>query len=294
MTIINLDLYTISTTTVFLCLLIITYLISRKAEKNKLKNLESRSSFEAISTESPIDDSFEDSLDRGIENIETRYSYIRKISIPAIIVLWFALITLPNVGKVPQIYTSIVVGAITVLLSIASKPFIENAFSGLVISFGKTIRIGDTVSIDGHYGTVEEISMTYTIIKIWNWKRYVVPNSRLIQKEFVNHSLNDRHIWAHTEFSVAPDQDIELIQKLSIEAVKESRYFNNEYEDPSFWIMEMNENAIKCWVADWTSSPRKAWELKHETRVNLIKKFKSNNITTHLYNSSQMVVKNLS
>lgn len=280
----QIDTYSIFVSAIMVLALVLTYLRISRAKSQKIERVEKRKNFEAVPTETPVKKPREEALERGIENIQTRYSYITRISLPLLVIIWILFLAIPHIGKVPKMYASIIVGTLTVLAGIAAKPMIENMFAGLVISFGRTIRIGDTVLIDGYYGTVEEISLTYTVMKVWDWRRYVIPNSRLIQKEFINLSLNDKYVWAHIPFYVDYNSNIEKVEELAIKAVKDTSVFNNEHESPSFWVMDMEEKGIQCWIAGWADSPTKAWDLKHETRRNLIKFFKEEGIKAHFIN----------
>jgi len=252
-----------------------------RVEKERRKSVFGRKGFESIKTRTPLKRPFRETREAAIESVENRFSIIRKLSVIVIATIWILAMIFPFLNSIPANLISIMVGALSVIIGIAARTFIENLISGIVISFSQPIKVGDTVSVDNHYGTVEDITITHTIIKIWNWRRYIVPNSRMLQKDFVNMSINDRYQWAHVEFQVAYSADLKLVNQLAVKAAKESKHFAG-YEDPSFWIMEMGEKGYKCWVAAWANTASDAWELKNEIRTNLISDFTQNNIKTHI------------
>ena len=190
------------------------------------------------------------------------------------------LVFLPQLNKIPAAYLSIVAAVVSVFAGLAFRPFLENLFAGVVISFFKSVKIGDAVIIDGDYGTIEEIGLTYAVLKKWDWVRIVIPNNRLIQKEIQNFSLYDQYVWAHIEFYVSPTADMEEIEKYAIDAAKSSDYLK-EIEEPSFWVMDMQKDCVKCWVAAWASSPGHAWDVRDRTRRNLHKILKEKGVLTH-------------
>ncbi|MBC8258900.1 MAG: mechanosensitive ion channel [SAR324 cluster bacterium] len=259
-------------------------------QSKKSARIEKIEDFESIQTSSPVDDSKQETKDAAVESIEQRFTIIRKISFYSIVFVWFSALSFPFLGQIPATLVSLLVAASGVIVGVAARPLIENLISGVVISFSKLIRIGDTVLIDGKYGTIEDISITHTIIKIWDWQRYIIPNSLMLEKDFFNQTVNDQYLWAHVKFNVAYDNDLELVRKLAIASAAKSKYFSNN-ETPSFWVMEMNEKAYQCWVAAWADSPMDAWELKHEIRTELIIQFKAHGIKTHSFeiNSSSFV-----
>jgi len=257
-----------------------------RVEKSRKKTIRGRWRFESIKTRTPLDKPLRETQDAALENVESRFSIIRKLSFYTIALLWIIALIFPFLNSMPANFISILVAAFSVIIGIASRTFIENLISGIVISFSQPFRVGDTVQIDEHYGSVEDITITHTIIKIWNWRRYIVPNSRMLQKDFVNLSLLDTFQWAHIEFHVAYDADINQVKELAVEAANASK-FCADYEDPKVWVMNMQEQSYKCWLAAWANNSSEAWELKNDMRTNLVASFRVHNIDTHVYDVQQ-------
>ncbi len=128
---------------------------------------------------------------------------------------------------------------------------------------------------------IEEIGLTYSIVKKWDWNRVVIPNAKLIQKEIQNLTINDQYIWAHIEFFVSPETDLEKLEAWAKECPLESKYFANT-EEPTFWVMELEKDSIKCWVAAWADNPSDAWELRNDMRTNLLKRLQQERVSFHL------------
>ena len=246
----------------------------RKARIKKIKR------FNAVDTSSPTDTPEADAKEAALESVENRFSIIRKVSFISIVFMWLIALLYPFLSGVPSAFVSVLVAASGVIVGLAARPFIENLISGIVLSFSNLSRIGDTVLIDDKYGTIEDITMTHTVLKIWNWRRYIVPNSKMLSKEVINCTINDSYQWSHVEFSVSYDSDLELVKNLAVSAASGSKYFA-DYEEPKFWIMDMEERGFKCWVAAWTDSPGDAWELKNDIRTELITQFKAQGIKAH-------------
>lgn len=256
----------------------------RKIEKKKLKNLKKRDIIDPIETESPVEDFEEELKESGKSGIEDRFSFIQKLIPTFMLFVWLLLLSIPHLGKIPSTYVSIIAAIVSVLTGFAVRPFLENLFSGVVISFFRNIRLGDTVIIDGHYGVIEDIGFTNTVLKRWDWNRIVIPNSRMLQKEIQNLTVSDQFIWAHVEFFVSPKADINKVEEYAIAAAKSSSAFNPSFEAPSFWVMELEKDSIKCWIAAWASNPADAWQLKSDIRKNLTLSFNDNHIESHQFN----------
>ena len=253
----------------------------RKNQQKRLRAVSRIKQFESLITETPLDNNQKVAQEHAVENINSRHSLIRRIILPTIIALAFPVAIVPFLTGAPSVYVSLFIGTFTVIVGIAAKPLIENIISGVVISLGHPLRVGDTVEVDGQYGTVEHIALTYTVIKVWDWTRYVIPNQKLLNKEYINFSVYDRFIWARVEFYVAPETDLKLVEQLAIAAGKESPYFG-DYEDPAVWVMGLEKDAIRLWVAAWADTPSKAWQLKHDMRMNLCRSLKEHGIRWQL------------
>jgi small-conductance mechanosensitive channel len=249
----------------------------RKKRVKKLKRSES------AKTETPLDKPEIEAKETAVGSIEHRFSIIRKVTFFSIVTVWLIALIFPFLNNIPATLISILIASSGIIVGIASRPFIENMISGIVISFSHPVRIGDTVIIDNNYGNIEDITITHTIVKVWNWRRYIIPNSRMLSKEIINCTINDSFQWTHVEFNVAYDSDIEKVKDIAIHAASKSQYFAN-YEKPRFWIMEMEEKGYKCWLAAWADTPIDAWELGNDIRAELIKQFQLNGIKTHTFN----------
>lgn len=254
----------------------------RQTHAQRTERLQKRRYLEAINTASPIDDPTATAKARGLESIDKHTTVTRRVVIPLVIGLMAILAALPFLGELPAALLSVMVGAITVFVGMAARPTVENVLAGLALAWSKQINIGDTVMLDELYGTVEDITVTHTTLRVWDWRRYVVPNSRMMQSNVINYSLNDRYLWACIEFWVSHDSDIEQVERLALQVPLGSPSFV-DHEPPSFWLMDVKETGIQCWLAAWADTPSSAWNLKHDMRKALLKAFREHGIKTHGY-----------
>lgn len=254
-----------------------------RVEEQRLERLKRMERFTAIETETtgkrPNGRRKVDSR----ESLISKFSIIRRLLLVILGLVWIILLAFPFLGSIPKTLVSVLVGGSAVIVGIAARPFVENMISGIVISFSKQLRTGDTVLVDEQYGTVEDILLTHTIIKLWDWRRYIIPNSRMLTKEIQNFTIYDRHIWEHVSFWISYDADLEQVEDIAKEGMRNSEYFAG-FEEPRFWTMDLEKEGIHCWIAGWTVSPSDAWMLKVEVRSHLVKEFKKAGIQSHFYN----------
>ncbi|MGP4042730.1 mechanosensitive ion channel family protein [Streptomyces sp. 2A115] len=79
-------------------------------------------------------------------------------------------------------------GVLGIVAGIAAQSTLSNLFAGLQIAFGDMVRLGDTVVVDGEWGTVDEITLTFLTVRTWDERRITMPVSYFTSKPFENWS----------------------------------------------------------------------------------------------------------
>lgn len=261
---------------------VLSWLI-RRLEHEHLEQVEEQEDLQAVRTRSPLRRPVQQARELASRSVAFRFSIVRRFAVTGVVLLWLAMLSFPFLGAVPATLLSVLAGFAGIILGIAAKPVIENLICGIVLTFSGSIEIGDTVLIDGNYGTIEDITVTHTIVKIWDWRRYVIPNAKMVTAKFVNLTLNDSYQWCRVEFWVAPDADLDIIKEKALEAATTSPFFTH-FELPRFWVMEMGKEGLRCWVAAWAASPLDAWQLSNDIRTRLSKDFQTMGVAPHRFN----------
>lgn len=275
-------LYIVTVLATGLIILALLRLLMRRVESQRREKVQDRDDFMAVATTSPLKRPLGKAREIALHSVATRFTVLRRFVTLLLLVILLVILSLPFLGQIPTAMISLLVGSTAVIVGIAAKPFIENLIAGVVITFSRPFHTGDTVLIDDKYGSVEDITMTHTIVKIWDWRRYVVPNAQMITKDFINLTLGDPFHWTYVEFWVSPDADLEIVREKAIAAAEQSDFFAN-YEPPRFWVMELGKEAIRCWVAAWANTPADAWSLKNEIRTELAGQLRKLGVTPHRF-----------
>ncbi len=119
--------------------------------------------------------------------IQTRVGILRKFAV-VVNVLFAAALILLQFKEVQAFGKSMLAsaGIAGIILGIAAQQTLGTLFAGLQIALSQPIRIGDWVIVEGESGAVEEITLTYVVIRIWDLRRLVLPITYFIQKPFQN------------------------------------------------------------------------------------------------------------
>jgi small-conductance mechanosensitive channel len=108
-------------------------------------------------------------------------------------------------------------GITALVVGFAAKSTLANLISGISLAVYRPIRIGDNVSIEGDYTTVEDITLRHTIVRTWQHKRLIIPNAKLDEMTLVNYSIINPKMRCTVEFGVSYDTDIDLARRLILE-----------------------------------------------------------------------------
>lgn len=102
-------------------------------------------------------------------------------------------------------------GILAAVIGFASQKAFSNIVSGLFILIFKPFSVGDIIEISGNKkGTVEEITLRHTIIKDFEFRRVIIPNSIISDETIVNSSITDEKIKKHIDFNISYDSDVNL------------------------------------------------------------------------------------
>ncbi|NKC34124.1 mechanosensitive ion channel family protein [Falsiroseomonas selenitidurans] len=77
-------------------------------------------------------------------------------------------------------------GAAGLVLGLALQPVLKNLVAGIQLAVTQPIRLEDAVIVEGEWGNVEEVTSTYVVIRLWDWRRMVLPLSYFLEHPFQN------------------------------------------------------------------------------------------------------------
>lgn len=77
-------------------------------------------------------------------------------------------------------------GAAGLVAGLALQPVLKNLFAGIQLAVTQPIRIDDALLVEGEWGRVEEITSTYVVLKVWDWRRLILPLSYFMEQPFQN------------------------------------------------------------------------------------------------------------
>jgi small-conductance mechanosensitive channel len=119
--------------------------------------------------------------------IETRLDILTRAAITIVIFVSaaIALTTFPAIRAIGATLLASA-GLIGIMAGFAARPIFENLVAGIQIALTQPIRFDDVIVVEGEYGRVEKIGSTYVVVRLWDWRRMVLPLTYFIDKPFQN------------------------------------------------------------------------------------------------------------
>jgi small-conductance mechanosensitive channel len=127
--------------------------------------------------------------------IRTQLQFIRRLAISLIIILTICAILLSfnNLRKLGTgLLTGVGVGGI--IIGFAAQKSLGNFLAGFQIAITQPLRIDDVLVVEGEWGRVEEITLSYVVLKIWDQRRLILPINYFVEKPFQNWTRNTSDI----------------------------------------------------------------------------------------------------
>jgi small-conductance mechanosensitive channel len=117
----------------------------------------------------------------------TRVRMLRRIALVLITTFAFAAV-LMMFDEVRDLGRSILAsaGIAGIVIGFAAQRSLGTLFAGIQIALTQPIRLGDQVLVEGDVGNIEEITLTYVVVRVWDQRRIVLPISYFIEKPFQN------------------------------------------------------------------------------------------------------------
>ncbi|MEJ2881950.1 mechanosensitive ion channel family protein [Pedobacter sp. GR22-6] len=119
--------------------------------------------------------------------IRTQLQFVRKFTISLIVIITAAIVLLSfeSMRKIGAgLLTGVGIGGI--IIGFAAQKSLGNLLAGFQIAFTQPIRIDDVVIVEGEWGRIEEITLTYVVVNIWDQRRLILPITYFIEKPFQN------------------------------------------------------------------------------------------------------------
>src|ERR1700724_3722235 len=159
-------------------------------------------------------------------------------------------------------------GAAGLVLGLAARPVLSNLLAGIQIAMTQPIRVEDQVVVEGETGSIETITSTYVVVRLWDLRRMVVPLSYFIEKPFQNWTYEGAAqigaVLLRVGYTVSVDR---LRQKLE-EIVRQSPLWDGKVA--RLEVTDAAIDAVELRALISARNPSQTWDLRCEVREKLV------------------------
>jgi hypothetical protein len=163
---------------------------------------------------------------RHARRLQTQVTLVRRVTVAAIAVLALGamLMTFPaaRIAGTSLLASAGVIGAIAAL---AAQSLLGNVFAGLQIAFSDAIRLDDVVIVEDKWGRIEDITLTYLVVHLWDDRRLVIPTSYFMSQPFEN--------WTRREAALLGTVELDLDWSVPVEDMREE--LRGILQDTDLW-----------------------------------------------------------
>ena len=159
-------------------------------------------------------------------------------------------------------------GAASLVVGLAARPLLTNLIAGVQIAVTQPIRLEDAVIVEGEWGWVEEITGTYVVVRLWDWRRMILPLAYFLEKPFQNWTRETASligsVFLHVDYAVPVDAVRQELARIA----RDSPLWDGRMV--SLQVSDATERAVELRALVSARNAPQTWDLRCEVREKLI------------------------
>ncbi len=206
---------------------------------------------------------------REARGVYTQVTVLKKIAVG--IIALFAIASMLMVFQpVRQLGTAMIAsaGVAGIVIGFAAQKSLGTLLAGFQIAMTQPIRIDDVVIVEGEWGRIEEITLTYVVVCIWDQRRLVVPITYFIETPFQN--------WTRTSADILGTVFLQVDYAVPVDSLRQE--LTRILEGSPNWDRKVNvlqvtdakERTLELRALASSSDASKSWDLRCEVREKLV------------------------
>ena len=205
----------------------------------------------------------------------TQFNIIERIAI-FVVILFSIGISLLTFEGIKEIGVSLLTsaGIAGIILGLSAQKVIGAILAGVQIAIAQPIRLDDVVIVEGEWGRVEEIKLTYVVINIWDKRRLVLPSTYFIEKPFQNWTRNSSDIlgtvFIYTDYNFPIDE----LRKEFTRLLHSTDLWDKKVN--VIQVTNVTEKTMEMRALMSASDSPTAWDLRVYIREHLVKFIQEN------------------
>ncbi len=208
----------------------------------------------------------------------TRYVMIRRL-VQAVILIIGVAMALFQLPFFQTLSGAILASAaiISGVIGIAARAPLANLVSGVMIAFSQPVRLGDYISVDDVYGTVEEIRFTYTYIRTPDNRRVVIPNEAFASQVVNNFSMGSPGSMVAVDFVVPIASDVDAVRS-SVLAIADELAAAPDGKSNSVTVEDLGAADVTLRLHAWARDPHARRDVASDLRAAILRRLRDDGV----------------
>jgi small-conductance mechanosensitive channel len=211
----------------------------------------------------------EDPLNYAPRRAKTKFQLIQRVLNSVIIFTAFAII-LMTFDSIRQVGSTLLAsaGVVGIIIGFAAQKSLGTFFAGIQIAISQPIRIDDTVVVEGTFGTIGEITLTYVVLNSWDGRRLIVPINYFLEKNFENWTRTSPEVIAKVLIYADYTMPVAELREQFMKWVEASPLWDKRSK--GFLVTDATERTIELRATMSARNAGDAYDLECQIREQLI------------------------
>ncbi|MGD9778224.1 mechanosensitive ion channel family protein [Methanomethylovorans sp.] len=217
---------------------------------------------------------------------QTSYKLLRHISV-AVVYLIGLVIVISSIPFLEKVSLALLAGAgfAGIVVGLAAQSTLGNIIAGISLAVFRPFRVGDRVNVMNEYGKITDITLRHTVLRTWDNRRVIIPNSIIGDEAIINWSIEDPTVNWPVDVGISYDSDIDLARKIMIEEarghvnvmthVELVKYDTTIQKDEVIQVLvtELGDHAVNMRLLFWCADRKLCYTTGCEIRESIKKRF---------------------
>ncbi|MEM4657662.1 MAG: mechanosensitive ion channel family protein [Candidatus Methanosuratincola sp.] len=213
-------------------------------------------------------------------SLATSYRFIRRLVLAIIIIIGVASATFAAFPELGASIASVFVAAgfASIVVGLAAQSTLSNIFAGMTISIFQPIRVNEAVMFRNEFCFVEDIKLMHTVLRTWDNRRLMVPNSMLQNEVIVNYARTDPSKLTPVLLSITYESDLNKAMQIMVEVAKRHPECLPVGDLPKVQVMEFGESGITLRLLSRAKDQPTSFGMARDLLREIKKEFDANGI----------------
>jgi small-conductance mechanosensitive channel len=206
---------------------------------------------------------------RRARKMRTQIATLRRLA--AVVITVIAVATILMTFDAMRAYGASVLasaGVAGVVAGLAAQTTLANVFAGLQLVFTDAARIDDVVVVEDEWGRIEELTLTYVVVHLWDERRLILPSSYFTTKPFQNWTRAESRVLGAVVLHVDPTAPIAALRNKAREVIEAHPLWDRR--DWALQVVDTTETTLVVRVLASAADAPSAWDLRCDVREQLV------------------------